>query len=85
MITCATVHTLDDTLEVLKHLGHENFDDKGSAELKQFFHLSLFGMMIVWMKYDLSLDQKKLHGSYQIVYQQYRVCWDCHFFPKELE
>ena len=31
------------------------------------------------------LDQKKLHGSYQIVYQQYRVCWDCHFLPKELE
>ena len=24
----------------------------------------------VWMKYGLSLDQKKLHGSYQIVYQQ---------------
>ena len=24
----------------------------------------------VWMKYGLSLDQKKLHGSYQILYQQ---------------
>ena len=32
-------------LEVLKHLGHENFDDNRSAELKQFFHLSLFGKM----------------------------------------
>ena len=26
-------------LEVLKHLGHQNFDDNRSAELKQFFHL----------------------------------------------
>ena len=39
----------------------------------------------VWMKYGLSLDQKKLHGSYQIVDQQCRVCSDCHFLPKELE
>ena len=32
-------------LEVLKHLGHANFDDNRSAELKRFFHLLLFGMM----------------------------------------
>ena len=32
-------------LEVLKHLGHANSDDNRSAELKQFYHLSLFGMM----------------------------------------
>ena len=34
-------------LEVLKHLGHENFDDNRSAELKWFFHLLLFGMIII--------------------------------------
>ena len=32
-------------LEVLKHLGLANFDDNRSAELKRFYHLSLFGMM----------------------------------------
>ena len=45
------------------------------------------------MKYGLSLDQKKLHGSYQIVYQQkmaipiYKLCimqcvWIAIFSPR---
>ena len=33
-------------LEVLKHLGHANFDDNRSEGLKRFFHLLLFGMMV---------------------------------------
>ena len=65
-------------LEVLKHLGHANFDENRSAELKQFYHndkiASILLIIAVWddvrMKYGFSLDQKKLHGSYQIVYQQ---------------
>ena len=32
-------------LEVLKHLDRVNVDDNRLAELKQFYHLSLFGMM----------------------------------------
>ena len=42
------------------------------------------------MKYGLSLDQKKLHGSYQIVYQQKmtiptKSLLGLPFSPKELE
>ena len=32
-------------LEVLKHIGHANFDDNRSAELKRIYHLLLFGVM----------------------------------------
>ena len=32
-------------LEVLKYFGHASFDDNKSAELKRFYHLSLFGIM----------------------------------------
>ena len=40
------LHTNNDPqLEVLKHLGHANFDDNRPAGLKRFFHLSVFGMM----------------------------------------
>ena len=55
---------------MLKHLGHANFDDNRSAEFSE----AILPLIVVWddvqMKYGFSLDQKKLHGSYQIVYQQ---------------
>ena len=57
-------------LEVLKHLGHANFDDNRLAEFSE----AILPFSAVWddvrIKYDFSLDYKKLHGSYQIVYQQ---------------
>ena len=34
----ATILLMTPQLEVLKHLGHANFDDNRSAELKQFYH-----------------------------------------------
>ena len=53
---------------MLKHLGRANFDDNRSAEFSE----AILPFSAVWddirMKYGFSLD-KKLHGSYQIVYQ----------------
>ena len=79
--------------EVLKHLGHANFDDNRSGEFSE----AILPFSAVWddirMKYGFSLDQKKLHGSLLNCLSTENgnpnkcllgVCWDCHFLPKEL-